>query len=491
MGDPYRSAAPLSAEEIEELQLLERLEGADSLLDFVTRLTPTYLRPDHLRQVAELFARVLRGERVLACVSIPPRHSKTELALNAIAWLLSLAADMRIAYATYSGPLALEKSRRARDLAIDAGVRLREDSSAMANWTNTAGGGVFAAGVHGSWTGRGANLFIIDDPFKERRDAESPIVRQSVYDWFTSSMNTRVEPKGSVIVIHTRWHDDDLIGRLAKVEDVKWEIINLPAVANDNDALATEADPFGPGACALWPERWPIEELVLKKRISGPYDWASLYQGRPRPKGGRLFGDLPVAALYTLPDVVGARILVIVDPAATAKTSADWSALGAFAAKGYDREVRGKLELRQRMDVLEVIRVQLEIPAVVKEISRLAKKWGAGVGVEAVGGFKAVPQMLRLLAPELDVFEITPVGDKFTRALPAAAAWQDGRIHVPGDPKRYPWAPKYRAEVETFTGIGDAHDDQVDITAHAWNVISDWVPHPPRGPREAPTLPFG
>jgi predicted phage terminase large subunit-like protein len=477
-------------DEIERLMLLERLEGADSLLDFVVRLTPTYMRPDHLRPVADLFARVLRGDRVLACVSIPPRHSKTELSLAAIAWLLCQAPDMRIAYATYQGPLAEEKSRRARDLAIDAGVELRTDSKAVARWTTTAGGGIFAAGYAGGWTGRGANLFIIDDPLKDRAEAESPTIRQKVYDWFTSAMNTRVEPKGSVIVIHTRWHDDDLIGRLAKVRDVKWEIVNLPAVSFEDEEAATPEHPFGPKAVALWPDRWPIEELILKRRISGPYDWASLYRGHPKPKGGRLFGPLPITSRYDLPNVRRARILVVCDPAFTAKTSADHTAIAALAATGYDyTDSRGKLHLDMRVDVLEVSRLQAETPIVLGELRRLAKKWGAAVGVETAAGAKAVPQVLKALAPDLEVFEIPPMGDKLTRALPAAALWQDGRIRVPESEKAHPWVQDFLAELETVTGISDKEDDQMDALAHGVNAIADWVPNPRRVVQEPG--PFG
>jgi predicted phage terminase large subunit-like protein len=159
----------------------------------------------------------------------------------------------------------------------------------------------------------------------------------------------------------------------------------------------------------------------------------------------------------------GKRGAIICDPAATAKTKADFSAWGAFAMQGYAEE--------SRMFVLEIGRAQIEIPQLVRVLSAFQQRWGLLIGVEAVGGFKAVPQSLRDQDPTLRVIDIIPKGDKFTNAQPASSAWQDGRILVPLETAVAPWIKPYLDEMKKFTGLGDAHDDQVDITSNDWNLM--------------------
>jgi hypothetical protein len=157
---------------------------------------------------------------VRACVSVPPRHAKTETVLHGIAWLLRRHPDWPVAYVSYAADIARSKSRQARDYAARAGVTLRDDSAALHEWRTPAGGGLLATGVGGPLTGHGVRLLIVDDPFKNRSEADSPTVRETVHGWFTSTAMTRVEPGGSVLVVHTRWHPDDLIGRLLRGDRV-------------------------------------------------------------------------------------------------------------------------------------------------------------------------------------------------------------------------------------------------------------------------------
>lgn len=160
---------------------------------------------------------------------------------------------------------------------------------------------------------------------------------------------------------------------------------------------------------------------------------------------------------------VGKRGAIICDPAATAKTKADFSAWGAFAMEGYAEE--------SRMYVLEVGRAQIEIPRLVRVLSAFQQRWGLLIGVEAVGGFKAVPQSLRDQDTTLRVIDIIPKGDKFTNAQPVSTAWQAGRVLVPLETAATPWVKPYLDELKKFTGLGDVHDDQVDITSNAWNLL--------------------
>lgn len=463
----------LTPQELATWRMLETLAGGKSLLGVIPRITPSFQIPHHLRPLADAFARAKAGP-VRVCVSVPPRHSKTETILHAGAWWLMDRPHDTIGYVSYAADIAQSKSRRMRDMAGRVGVTLRDDAKAVNEWRTKQGGGVLATGVGGPLTGHGVNLLIVDDPLKNREEAESITIREKLYDWFTSTAMTRVQPGGSVIVCHTRWHDDDLIGRLTANDDRGvWEYINLPAFSGP------EENPV-----PLWPGMWTLEEMQKRRREVGEYDWASLFQGQPRPRGGRRFQD---PARYTHPGLSDPatgtwRILIGVDPAATAKTNADFSCAVVLAVQGKP----GTVDFRA--DVLEVWRGQVEIPELVRRLEALSIKWGAPLAVEAVAGFKAVPQMLRVMNKNLRVYDVHPLGDKFTRALGVSAAWNDGRVRVPVDKA---WVPDFLAETEKFTGVGDKHDDQVDALANAYNCLAQFYPLAGLGKVVKSGLPFG
>lgn len=454
--------SPLSQDEVELWRLLESLQGADSLLDWVHELSPVYDRPDHLRPLAEALTR-MRTEPVYAWCSVPPRHGKTETILHSIVWRLLQDPTAQIGYCTYEANLAYSKSRKMRELYERAGGKLKKGSAGVAEWQTEQGGGLIATGVGGPLTGRGVTLLVIDDALKNREEAESPVIRQKHWDWFTSTALTRLEPGASVLVNMTRWHDDDLVGRIQQ-EFPDWLGIYMPAVAETTLPDGTlDRKP-------LWPSRWPLHELDKRRRIVGEYDWSALYQGQPRPKGGRLFGSVSRYDYGIITEDRPYKIIIGADPAATEKTTADFSVALVMACTGQF----GTLDFKA--DILEVYRKQVQIPEFVARLRDLSVKWGAPIAVEAVAGFKAVPQMLRNLDPKLKVVEAPALGDKFTRALPASAAWNDGRIRVPNDTRNNTWVPDFLTEVEKFTGVKDAKDDQVDALAHAFNAAQTLVP---------------
>lgn len=211
--------APVSDERAELLgAIADELDGRAlarlDLADFIPRVSRGFAAPRHLAPLLALFARIDAGEPVRVCVSVPPRHGKTETVLHGIAWLLARHPGWRIAYVSYAADIARSKSRQARDYALRAGVRLRDDSAALHEWGTREGGGLLATGIGGPLTGHGVRALFVDDPHKNRADADSPTSRENVFNWFTSTAMTRVEPGGSVGVVHTRWHPADLIGRL-------------------------------------------------------------------------------------------------------------------------------------------------------------------------------------------------------------------------------------------------------------------------------------
>lgn len=439
--------------QLAELHLMEAAIGGLSIMDYMPRASPVMpggvagVAPMHLLPVANMIA-LSEYQPVRVALSVPPRHGKTELILHAIAWYLQRHPEHTVAYCSYSGDIAAGKSARARDLVTRSGMDLVQDRAMY--WTLVSGGGVIATGVGGMLTGMGANLVIVDDPIKNREEAESATQRQKIWEWFTSTVMTRVTPRGSVIVVHTRWHPDDLIGRLAKKGG--WECINLPA--------HNEAGEY------LWPELgWTKETLESRRAEIGEYDWWALFMGQPRPKGGRLFEE---PTYYDKPCVVGAKYFIACDPAITASTHADYSVIIVGAAwLGPDG--------MPRIDILEVDRMQVEVPKLCQRLLWYQQQYGCPVGVEAVAGFKAIPQTLRQIIKGVRILEIPAVKDKHTRALPVSAGWnglpgrpETKRIRIPHHSVSKPWVNAFLNEVHEFTGIADDHDDQVDALAHLY-----------------------
>ncbi len=443
-----------SLEEIERelATMLTTLGGRESLPDFIRRISPHHPPPAHLKPLIDAIERA-RQKRVRICVSMPPRHAKTTTVLHGLAWWLASAPADTCGFFSYSDDLARSKSRLARALAVSAGIKLAADSANLTEWRTVQGGGLLAGGAGGGLTGQGiSGLMIVDDPIKNREEADSALVRNRVWEWFNEVVMTRLEG-ASVIVIQTRWHADDLIGRLEATGE--WEVINLPAIAEENDPVGRASGE------ALWPDRFPVDELESIRRQIGSWSFASLYEGRPRPRGTAVFGD-PARFDLDAWRLDGARIIIGADPAASEKTSADFSVALVLAVEGTGDRAIGR--------VLDVWRGQVTVPAFASELIRLSTKWhGAPIAVEAVGGFKAVPQILRSVAPLLRLEEVAVRGDKFQRSQAVAAAWNDGRVRVPTNA---PWLAAFLEEVQAFTGVRDRRDDQVDSLAHAWNALA-------------------
>lgn len=461
-------------------ELLTYEAEAEGLDQYIRRISPQLPPPPHLKPLIDVWQRT-RVEPVRAVIELPPRHAKTTTAMHGFSWRMFLDPALRHAYCTYAEALALEKSRGVRRLSQHAGVEL--GSEALHHWETTHGGSFTAVGVGGPLTGKGIDgVAVIDDPHKNRAEAESRLIRDKIWDWFTDVLWTRLEDDASVLVVQTRWHKDDLIGRLLKgFEDpatgasVEFERIRLPALAEQFDPLGREEGE------ALWPSRFPATKLHGIRSIMGAYGFEALYQQNPKTKGDRLFRS--EAARFELErwELDGHRVLIICDPAATAKSTADHTAILALAAEGYGENMR--------VWVLDHFRAQTTIPNVVKVLRRFQSTyWGVAIGVEAVGAFKAIPDMLREEDPTLKVLPIHPLGDKFTRAQPVASAYNEGRVLIPID---RPWARTLIAELEDFTGVSDPEDDQVDALAHGWNTLFSARPPRQRGARRERSLPYG
>jgi predicted phage terminase large subunit-like protein len=262
---------------------LRRREARKSLLAFTEYTNPLYQSADHHKRICDRLEAVERGEIDRLMIFMPPRHGKSELASKRFpAWCLGRDARRQIIAASYNSDLANDFGRNVRNIVdepefgeVFEDVSLASDSHAANRMNTNHGGAYVAAGVGTAVTGRGAHIALIDDPFKDREEADSERRRDLVWDWYRSTLFTRLMPAGAIVLIQTRWHEDDLAGRLLESEGDQWEVLELPAINADGKAL--------------WPEWYNEQALERIKATIGPREWSALYQQKPQPDEGTFF----------------------------------------------------------------------------------------------------------------------------------------------------------------------------------------------------------
>lgn len=409
------------------------------LLDFIPALTPTFTSPRHLEPLTGAFERIAAGEEIQEAFSVPPRFGKTETILHGMGWLLARQPWLQIAYLSYGSDIAEKKSRRARGLAQRAGVPLAADAQSRSNWrTGVEEGGVTATGVSGQITGEGFHVIVMDDLHKGRAEAESAAARDRVRGWLMMDVLSRLEPGGSIILNGTRWHPDDAIGHAI---GLGWYWTNMSALDAEGNSL--------------WPERWPADRLIERRETLGGeqgYEWQSLYCGNPRARGDRTFGD--VTTYGELPD--GGHDDIGLDFHYSTKASSDWSVAVPLRRVGNLHYVHDVVRTREDPSVFRD-----RVKALVARFPRArlrAYVAGTEIGIVKFFGEKG-----------LHVQTAPASTDKFTRAIDVAAAWNTGRILLPATA---PWLDAFVSEVCGFTGVRDAHDDQVDALAAAYMLSS-------------------
>lgn len=318
--------------------LKERERAQNSLYEYCCYTDGNFVRAKHCEAACAKLDEVVRyietGEGISRLILLlPPRHSKTTIASKkGSSYFLGRNPDKNVMLASYSASLAIDSSVAARDdirfntkfqnlfgkkaiktFQIDdsgrkipdeeyeknetGSVEIREDSNKKDRWMTNHGGGLLAGGVGGPFTGRGAHLLTIDDPYANRQEAESATVRKTVWDWYTSTMYSRLEKNGAIVIIMQRWNEDDLVGRLLRLSDPKsddynpeadvWDVLKLPAFAEEDDPLGRK-----PGD-ALWPEKYNENALRRIKgnvdSVGGQYNWISQYQQKPTAPEGSIF----------------------------------------------------------------------------------------------------------------------------------------------------------------------------------------------------------
>lgn len=250
------------------------------------------------RKLEDGFNRLKRGEDVSIMFFMPPRHGKSDMTTQKFSsWILGKEPTWPIIVSSYSDELATDFGQRTRDIMQSAeygamfDTKLRPDAKAKGRWLTQDGGSYTAVGVGGAITGRGYKVGIIDDPFKNREEADSPVIRESRSNWYKSTFSTREEGNSMVIFILTRWHEDDLAGRvLREAEEAEkrgephrnWEIIQFKAIATEDEVFRKEGE-------ALWPNKFSLEKLRQKRAEMGGYEFSALYQQNPIDEENRKF----------------------------------------------------------------------------------------------------------------------------------------------------------------------------------------------------------
>lgn len=289
-------------------------------------------------KLEEVYERLMRGESPRVMIFMPPRHGKSEMATKKFpAWVLGKSPDLPIVVSSYSQELATDFGQGTRDIMNSPEyqaifkTRLREDTAAKAKWMTEEKGGYTAVGVGGTLTGKGFKLGLVDDPHKNRKEADSPVERENVWKWWQSTFYTRQEGNAAIVVILTRWHDDDLAGRLlaeqkkAETDGLgnhdKWEILCFKALAEQDSKYRRNGEP-------LWPAKFSLDALEKIKHAIGSYEWSSLYQQNPVDEATQEFkrGWFRYRDLTELVNVPTRKFLTI-DTAYSQKTSADFCGL--------------------------------------------------------------------------------------------------------------------------------------------------------------------
>lgn len=470
-----------------------------SPLDYACYVSPKTVRTPHAEFLNTILVRLIAGTLyhprtglvvTNLAISMPPRHGKSYLVSDHLpAWFETKYPMLNSAVIAYETEFAKSWGRKARDHVLEhpeLGVIIRKDQQAADQWATTEGGFMFTAGRGGGITGKGIHLGVLDDLIKNSEEANSPTIRQSCYDTYISSIYNRKEhPKVPIILMNTRWHEDDLQGRLLAENPDDWYVLNLAALALDDDPLGRE-----PGE-ALWPEKFDAEYLRDVRRTN-QYWFAAQYQGQPHIDGGGLFtkstfrywAPVDQGRVYALQDDSGqleyipaqeCTVFQTMDTAATTKTSSDYSVIATWAATK-DR----------RLILIGLRRRRVESPDQLKWVkeSYLADKAKYILIENKTFGLSLIQSIQRAnsYGPHIAVRPSKIDGDHFTRAIPAAEFVREGRVYFP----RYAdFLGAFEHELEMFPN--GTHDDQVDVLSIAvFEVTQGGLQTPVRNPRTEP-----
>lgn len=438
-----------------------------------------YTKPDFIEgwfnqlvadALQQFYLDVEAGLQPRLMIFAPPRSGKSELFSRRFpAWALGRNPDLQIIAASYAADLSSRMNRDVQKI-IDDQLYQNVFPSTSLNSKNIVtvannplrnsdifeivghAGTYRSAGVGGGITGMGADIAIIDDPVKDAKEANSETIRSAVWDWYTTTLYTRLSPNSGVLLGMTRWHDDDLAGRLLKAaesgEGEQWKIIRFPAIAEFDEEFRKEGEP-------LHPERYSLERLHGIKKAIGSHSWNALYQQRPTTKGGGIIKGEWFQRYTVLPRLK--RVIITVDTAMKVKQHNDYSV---FMVVG--------LGIDGGIYILDVIRGKWEAPDLERKAKDIWSKYSEfspqAMYIEDKASGTGLIQKIRS-EKNIPVRPVQVEADKYTRVLGAQGYVESKYVYLPNDA---PWVSDFINECESFTANDShKHDDQVDTLTMA------------------------
>lgn len=454
---------------VQRAKRLEQAEAARShFMDFTKTVWPEFINGRHHRIMAEKFDRIADGSLKRLIVNMPPRHTKSEFSSYLLpAWLMGRKPTLKIMQTTHTAELAFRFGRKVRNLmnsqeykAVFESVELRADSQAAGRWETSKGGEYFAAGVGGAVTGRGADLLIIDDPHSEQ-DALSPTALEHAYEWYTSGPRQRLQPGGAIVIVMTRWAENDLTGKLLRQQarDVladKWEIVEFPALMPDTDE-------------PLWPEFWDKKDLLAVRGSLSVGKWQAQWQQNPTSDVSAILKREWWQAWKPEEPPAVSYILQSYDTAFSKQTTSDYSAIttwGVFFPQDGDPPNIILMDAKRgRWDFPELRRIALEE----------YKYWDPEcVLIEAKASGMPLTQELRQMGIPVSNYSPSRGNDKYTRVNSIAPLFESGLVWAPDSR----WAEEVIDECAAFPA--GEHDDYVDTVTQALRRFREggFVRHP-------------
>jgi predicted phage terminase large subunit-like protein len=450
-------------EKLEALDEISRYEaeqvkkvGQNDLLSFADHVYPGYKVGPHHRRLANIFEEIAAGKKKRVIVNIAPRHGKSELiSYLAPAWFLGKYPHKKVIMASHTADLAVDFGRRVRNLVADEKykdifpqIELQQDSKSASRWGTNFKGEYFAIGVGGALAGRGADLFIIDDPHSEQEAKQMrPEVFLPAWEWFQSGPIQRLMPGGAIIVVMTRWSKLDLtaqiVNHMLKNEDAdQWEVVQFPAIL--------------PSGKALWPEFWPVEELEAKKVGMDPRYWQAQYMQDPTAEEGALIKR----EWWQIWDKEGPPecefVIMSLDAAQEANNRADYNALTTWGV--FQNEETNVYNII----LLNSVKKRMEFPELKAMVLQEYKEWEPDAFiVEKKSNGSALYQELRRMGVPVSEFTPGKGQDKIARVNAVSDLFSSGIV----------WAPDRRWAKDVIEECNDfpsgANDDLVDSTTQA------------------------
>jgi len=431
-------------------------DGKDNFLDFVHHVYPDYKVGPHHAKLARIFEEIAAGKKKRVVVNIAPRHGKSELiSYLAPAWFLGKYPHKKVIMASHTADLAVNFGRRVRNLVgsdsykeIFPAVELQADSKSASRWGTNFNGEYFAIGVGGALAGRGADLFIIDDPHSEQDAKQNRAdVFLPAWEWFQSGPIQRLMPGGAIIVVMTRWSKLDLTGQIVnhmvKNDDTEqWEVVEFPAIM--------------PSGKPLWPEFWSIEELLAKKASLDVRYWNAQYLQQPTSEEGALI-KREWWQIWDKDDPPTCEFIIMsLDAAQEANTRADYNALTTWGVFFNEENNNYNIIL------LNSIKKRMEFPDLKKLVLEEYKDWEPdSFMVEKKSNGAALYQELRRMGVPIGEFTPGKGQDKISRVNAVSDLFSAGIV----------WAPSRRWAQEVIEECNDfpsgANDDLVDSTTLA------------------------